>query len=213
MGQGRFITIEGGEGAGKSTQIRALSQKLQSLDISTKCTREPGGSTGAEEIRRLFVEGVAGRWDATSEALLVLAARRDHLVKTVWPALADGTWVLCDRFIDSTYAYQGYGHGLPLESLDQLHAFTLGAFRPDLTILIDLPVETGLERAHGRQDRENRFESLERDFHERVRHGFLERVKQDRARFLTLDGTRPLEQVTDQMIQSVLSRFELSVEE
>lgn len=213
MEQGRFITIEGGEGAGKSTQIQALSQKLDSLGLAVKRTREPGGSAGAEEIRRLLVEGLAGRWDATSEALLVLAARRDHLTKTVWPAMEEGTWVICDRFLDSTYAYQGYGHGLPLESLDQLHAFTLGAFRPDLTILIDLPIEDGLRRAHSRQDRETRFESLERAFHERVRHGFLERAQQDPARFIVLDGSQSLEQVSDQMIQAVLSRFELFVEE
>lgn len=213
MGQGRFITIEGGEGAGKTTQIEALCRYLESLHLSVRRTREPGGSEGAEEIRRLIVEGASGRWDAETEAFLVLAARRDHLRSLVWPALSSDSWVVCDRFSDSTYAYQGYGHGLSLKELDRLHAFTLGNFQPDLTLLIDLPVEVGLRRARARESQEARFESMGTAFHERVRQGFLERARQDPARIIILDGTQPAELVTRTMLHAVNEMFGLSVQE
>lgn len=213
MEQGRFITIEGGEGAGKTTQIEALCRYLESLHLSVWRTREPGGSEGAEEIRQLLVEGASGRWDAETEALLVLAARRDHLRSLVWPALSSNSWVVCDRFSDSTYAYQGYGHGLSLRELDRLHAFTLGNFQPDLTLLIDLPVEVGLRRARARESQEARFESMDTAFHERVRQGFLERARQDPTRITTLDGTQPAELVTRAMLRAVSETFGLSIQE
>ncbi|MFC4351385.1 dTMP kinase [Fodinicurvata halophila] len=213
MEQGRFITIEGGEGAGKTTQIEALCRYLESQHLSVLRTREPGGSEGAEEIRRLIVEGASGRWDAETEALLVLAARRDHLRSLVWPALSNDSWVVCDRFSDSTYAYQGYGHGLSLKELDQLHAFTLGDFQPDLTLLIDLPVEDGLRRARARKGHEIRFESMDTAFHERVRQGFLERAQQNPARITILDGAQPAELVTRTMLRAVSDMFGLSVQE
>src|SRR5262249_33341246 len=132
-GPGRFITLEGGEGAGKSTQIARLKDWLQSGGRDVLATREPGGSPGAEAIRKLLVEGAAERWDGPTEALLHFAARRDHLRATVWPALKTGAWVVSDRFADSTRAYQGYGHGLDLAMLDRLYEISVGAFRPDLT--------------------------------------------------------------------------------
>ena len=131
-GPGRFITLEGGEGAGKSTQIARLTDWLKSRDREVLATREPGGSPGAEAIRKLLVEGAAERWDGTTEALLHFAARRDHLRSTVWPALKRGVWVVSDRFADSTRAYQGYGHGLDLAMLDRLYEISIGTFRPDL---------------------------------------------------------------------------------
>src|SRR6185437_7142002 len=133
--RGRFITLEGGEGAGKSTQLRLLVAALAAAGIPAIATREPGGAPGAEEIRRLLVSGAPGRWDAETEALLVTAARRDHLARTVWPALAAGTWVVSDRFADSTTAYQGYAGGVTRPALAQLYRLAAGGFRPDLTII------------------------------------------------------------------------------
>lgn len=147
MSKGKFITIEGGEGAGKSTQIAGLVAWLNGRGIEAVATREPGGSPGAELVRRLLVEGPVDRWDAATEALLHFAARRDHLLKTVWPALEAGKWVVSDRFADSTLAYQGYGHGLDLKVLGELYRLAVGEFRPDLTVILDLPVEIGLTRA------------------------------------------------------------------
>jgi dTMP kinase len=173
MAAGRFITFEGGEGAGKSTQLRLLADSLRHRGLDVLCTREPGGSEGAEQIRSLLVSGEPGRWDGMTEALLHYAARRDHLRSTVWPALAAGRWVLCDRFADSTAAYQGYGHGLPMDALDQLYRMTVGTFAPDLTIMLDVPVTDGLARAVGRGGGEDRYEKMDLGFHQRLRDGFL----------------------------------------
>lgn len=174
MARGRFITFEGGEGAGKSTQLRLLAEALKGRGLPVLATREPGGSPGAEQIRRLLVEGDTNRWDPMTEALLHFAARRDHVARTVWPALAEGQWVLSDRFADSTLAYQGYGHGLPSHALEQLYDMTLGQFVPDLTLILDLPVEEGLARAAGRGGAEDRYERMGQAFHERLRQGFLD---------------------------------------
>jgi dTMP kinase len=173
LATGRFITFEGGEGAGKSTQLRLLADHLRRRGIDLVCTREPGGSAGAEQIRALLVSGEAGRWDGMTEALLHFAARRDHLRSTVWPALAAGRWVLCDRFADSTMAYQGFGHGLRRESLQQLYRMTVGDFAPDLTIILDIAVAAGLARAVGRNSGEDRYEKMDLGFHQRLREGFL----------------------------------------
>jgi len=187
---GRFITLEGGEGAGKSTQIMRLKNWLEARGRSVIVTREPGGSPGAEMVRKLLVEGPAERWDGTTEALLHFAARRDHLRSAVWPALKQGRWVVSDRFADSTRAYQGYGHGLDLAMLDRLYAIAVGDFRPDLTLILDLPVETGLERAAARRGTETRYESLPRDFHDRVRAGFLEIAKSEPKRCVVIDASK-----------------------
>ncbi len=152
MAGAKFITFEGGEGAGKSTQIELLAAALARAGISVRTTREPGGSPGAEEIRRLLVTGPPNRWDAMTEALLHFAARRDHLRGVVLPDLEAGHWVLSDRFADSTMAYQGYGHGLGRGAIEALHALVVGDFAPDLTLILDLPVDLGLERALARRD-------------------------------------------------------------
>lgn len=173
MTLGRFITFEGGEGAGKSTQLRKLAEALRQRGHDVVTTREPGGSPGAEQIRQLLVSGEPGRWDGMTEALLHFAARRDHLRATVWPALEAGKWVISDRFADSTLAYQGYGHGLPHEQIKELYRLAVGDFAPDLTLILDLPVETGLGRALARGGAEDRYEKMDVGFHQRLRDGFL----------------------------------------
>jgi dTMP kinase len=192
----RFITLEGGEGAGKSTQIARLASALGDAGVAVATTREPGGSPGADAIRRLLVEGEPGRWDGETEALLHFAARRDHLVRTVWPALATGRWVLCDRFADSTMAYQGYGHGLDRGVIEALYGLAVGDFRPDLTLILDLPVETGLARAAARHAAgndgrtvEDRYERMDRGFHERLRAGFLDIAAREPDRCAVIDAT------------------------
>ena len=204
---GRFITLEGGEGAGKSTQIARLKSWLEGRGRAVVATREPGGSPGAEMIRKLLVEGPVERWDGTTEALLHFAARREHLRSTVWPALKRGDWVISDRFADSTRAYQGYGHGLDLAMLDGLYEAAVGAFRPDLTLVLDLPVETGLARAAERRGAETRYESLPRDFHERVRKGFLEIAKRDPKRCAVIDATRDIDTIAAAITHVVTDRL------
>jgi len=192
---GRFITLEGGEGAGKSTQIARLKSWLEGRGRTVVATREPGGSPGAEMIRKLLVEGPVERWDGTTEALLHFAARREHLRSTVWPALQRGDWVLSDRFADSTLAYQGYGHGVDRGIFDRLYKVAVGDFRPDLTLILDLPIESGLLRAAARRGTETRYESLPRDFHARVRSGFLEIAAQDPKRCMVIDATGSIDSI------------------
>lgn len=205
--RGRFITLEGGEGAGKSTQIARLRDWLEARGRSVLATREPGGSVGGEMVRRLLVEGPADRWDGTTEALLHFAARRDHLRATVWPALKRGTWVVSDRFADSTRAYQGYGHGLDLAMLDRLYEIAVGDFRPDLTLILDLPVGVGLARAGRRRGSETRYESLPRAFHDRVRAGFQEIARREPARCAVIDSDRETERVAQDIARIVAERL------
>ena len=190
---GRFITLEGGEGAGKSTQIARLKDWLEGRGRTVVATREPGGSPGAEMIRKLLVEGPVERWDGRTEALLHFAARREHLRSIVWPALKRGDWVISDRFADSTLAYQGYGHGVDRRIFDELYKVAAGDFRPDLTLILDLPIESGLLRAAARRGAETRYESLPRDFHARVRAGFLEIATQDPKRCVMIDATADID--------------------
>jgi dTMP kinase len=189
VARGRFITIEGGEGAGKTTQAVLLVAALARAGIAARATREPGGSAGAEAIRRLLLEGEGERWDAVGEALLLVAARRDHVTRLIEPALAHGMWVVSDRFADSTLAYQGYGRDLALDDLAALHRFALGAFVPDLTLILDLPVEIGLARAAARPAAADRFERLDHAFHERLRQGFRRIAAEESARCVLIDAT------------------------
>jgi len=206
MANGRFITIEGGEGAGKSTQIKALADWLRERGIVVTTTREPGGSPGAEAIRKLLVEGSADKWDGATEALLHFAARRDHLRRTVWPALERGEWVISDRFADSTKAYQGYGHGLELETIDRLYAIAVGKFVPDLTIILDLPVEQGLARAASRAGVETRYENMNIDFHRRLRNGFLDIARNEPRRCMVIDATGTVEAVQVAVRMAIIQR-------
>ena len=188
MTQGRFITFEGGEGTGKSTQVARLVERLRARDLEVVQTREPGGSQGAEEIRNLALNGDAGRWSPMTETLLMFAARSDHLERTIRPALEAGRWVVCDRFADSSRAYQGVGGGTPAEFIETLDAAVVGATQPDLTLIFDLPVEVGLERAFGRGLFETRFESKGLAFHERLRRGFLDIAAAHPQRCVVIDA-------------------------
>jgi len=184
----RFITLEGGEGAGKSTQARRLATALRGAGLDIIETREPGGSPGAEEIRRLLTAGEPARWSPMAETLLHFAARADHVRRTIRPALAAGRWVCCDRFADSTMAYQGYGHGIDRDFIARLAGAVLGDLRPDLTLIFDLPVEQGLARAAARSGHEDRYEKMDRSFHEALRRGFLDIAGQDPQRCVVIDA-------------------------
>jgi dTMP kinase len=208
--RGRFITVEGGEGAGKSTQVGLLVAALGRARVPTRATREPGGSPGGEAIRRLLLEGLGERWDALSEALLLVAARRDHVARVIAPSLAQGAWVVSDRFADSTLAYQGYGRGVALDEITALHRFALGDFTPDLTVVLDLPVEVGLARAAARSVAD-RFERLDGDFHERLRQGFRLIAADNPARCVLIDGSNDSEMVHRAVLQAVEQRFGLKL--
>ena len=189
--RGRFITFEGGEGAGKSTQVARLATWLRASGMDLVHTREPGGSPGAEQIRDLVLNGAAERWSPMTETLLMYAARADHLERTIRPALEAGRWVLCDRFADSSRAYQGAGGGVAQAFIEQLDATVVGADQPDLTLIFDIPVEIGLRRALGRGEAsEVRFESKGLAFHQRLREGFAEiaAANPDRCRVIDAGG-------------------------
>ncbi|MGI9169078.1 MAG: dTMP kinase, partial [Caulobacteraceae bacterium] len=165
MARGLLITLEGGEGAGKSTQFARLAPRISALGREVVTTREPGGSPGAEAIRALLVQGAPDRWSPTAETLLIYAARRDHIERTIQPALERGAVVICDRFAYSTCAYQGAGGGAPADLIEALERHVLGALRPDLTVILDLDPGLGLERAARRGQGETRFEARDLAFH------------------------------------------------
>lgn len=207
--KGFFITFEGGEGTGKSTQARLLAAYLENRGYPCVVTREPGGSDGAEEIRNLVVKGAVARWDAVTEMLLMYAARRDHLVKKIWPALKDGKTVICDRFADSTTAYQGYGYSeAPSpEDVSRLYDIVIGAFKPDLTIIMDLPVEKGLERALRRDANSNRYERMGTDFHRNLRQAFLTIAAENPDRCVVVNADRSVEDIHKEIVSVVEARL------
>ena len=209
--KGRFLTFEGGEGVGKSTQIRCLSETLAAAGIDVLVTREPGAAPGllaqASAIRRLLVEGEPGTWQPESEALLNYAQRLEHVRRVIAPALAAGRWVLCDRFADSTMAYQGYGHRLGPGFVRKLHRLVLGRLQPDLTLIFDLPVEIGLKRALARAGAETRYERMDIAFHKRLRQGFraIARAEPKRCVLVKADGSQT--QVAARIAVLVAARF------
>ncbi len=192
--RGVFLTFEGIDGSGKSTQARMLADTLRAEGRDVVLTREPGGSPGAEEIRKLVLEGDPDRWSAETEILLFTAARRDHLERTILPALARGTIVICDRFADSTRMYQGLSRGDLRSLVDQLHTLMIGR-EPDLTVLIDMDPETGLSRALGRQGSEERFEDFGPALQQKMRAGFLGLAEEFPDRFRVVEGNHPPEAV------------------
>lgn len=204
---GRFITLEGGEGAGKSTQIRRLADRLGRAGRRVKATREPGGAPGAERIRGLLVAGDM-TWDPVAETLLHFAARREHVSRTVRPALEQGAWVLSDRFADSTRAYQGAGQGVPAALIEALYDMAIAPVRPDLTVILDLDPAVGLERAARRAGAdEARYERMGLAFHQRLRAAFLEIAQRDPARCRVVPADGPAEVVADRIWQVVMARF------
>ena len=204
--RGRFITFEGGEGAGKSTQVRMLASRLKTAGRWIITTREPGGSPGAEAIRKLLVEGATDRWEPLAETLLFLAARSDHVASAIEPALAAGDWVICDRFSDSTLVYQGIGRGLGVERVRALQQLTV-TLTPDLTIVLDIDPREGLARTHRRSTSEDRFEKFDTGFHLRLREAFLGIASAEPHRCVVVDSTQPPDIVADEIWQIVESRF------
>ncbi len=208
---GLFISLEGGEGSGKSTQIRCLEKWFRDQGQDVVVTREPGGSPGAEEIRNLILTGDPGRWDPVTEALLMFASRRDHVERTIRPALDSGKIVLCDRFADSSVAYQGYGHGLGADYIRKLWQLAIGDFKPDLTLIFDLPLELGLERASERfanvSAAEDRFERMGLEFHQRLRDGFREIASDEKDRCQIIDASGDIETVSERVISAVTSHI------
>ena len=209
---GQFITFEGGEGTGKTTQVQLLASLLRARGHDVVTTREPGGAAGADTIRSLLVSGATDKWDPLSESLLLFAARREHLVKTIWPALEQGAWVLCDRFADSTLAYQGFGHSVPIEFIENLYDVVVGEFVPDLTLILDIDVEIGLARANARNtdtaSREDRFERMDIAFHERLRTGFLYIARNDPGRCAVIDADNQPDIVGAEIWKTVETRLQ-----
>ena len=205
-GRGLFISFEGIDGSGKSTQARLLAATLRAGGLDVVLTREPGGSPGAEEIRRLVLEGDPDRWSAETEILLFTAARRDHLEKTIQPALAAGRIVISDRFADSTRLYQGITRGDLRGTVDQLHAMMIGR-EPDLTLIIDMEPGKGLARAKGRGGSEERFEAFGESLQATLRAGFLQLAQEFATRCHVVDGDRPAAEVAAEIAALVQSRL------
>lgn len=204
---GKFITLEGGEGAGKSTQVKAIADFLCQQNIKAITTREVGGTLGAEEIRKLWLEKPENYWDSMTELLLTMAARREHLVKTIWPALERGEWVISDRFVDSARIYQGIGLGLGIEKVDAIYFHIANGFLPNLTLLLDLPVEIGLSRMKARSGINDRYQRKDIEFHKKLRSGFLELAKNEPKRFRIINAAQDQENVTKDIIDEIRKSF------
>ncbi|MQQ09328.1 dTMP kinase [Epibacterium sp. SM1979] len=200
---GLFLTFEGIDGSGKSTQCKRLAAALEARGHDCVLTREPGGSPGAEEIRRLVLEGDPDRWSAATELLLFTAARRDHLERLIDPSVADGKVVICDRYADSTRMYQGLSRGDLRATVDQLHELMIGR-EPDITILLDMDPSTGLARAKGRQGHEERFEDMGLQLQQKMRAGFLSLAQEFSHRFVIVNGDQPPEDVAAEVLTATL---------
>ena len=211
VSQGLFITFEGGEGAGKSTQIRRLHARLEALSIKTHVTREPGGTPGAELIRALILDGKRPALDALTETLLFYAARANHLAELIRPALAKGDVVLCDRFSDSTRVYQGVLGAVPSVVVEQLEALVVAETKPDVPIILDIPPETGLARASARRGshQADRFESETLEFHKNLRQGFLDLAERDSDRIIVIPALGNEVSIENEIWQKLASRFPL----
>lgn len=213
--KGRFVTFEGGEGTGKSTQLRLLADYLRTKGINAVATKEPGGTPTGQELRRILVTGDKDKFDATAEALLYFADRHIHMTQKVWPEMEQGAWVLSDRFADSTVAYQYYGYDkrVSKENLDCLYNIAVGDFKPDLTVILDIDPEIGLARSFKKADgmnvKELRFEGRELAFHQRLRRGFLEIAEQEPQRCIVLDADKSIEALHEEIVKVITERFGL----
>lgn len=204
MSAGRFISIEGGEGVGKSTSVAYIQEYLQTSGIELVSTREPGGTKLAEDLRSLLLNHHDERVDPFTELLMMFAARRQHITEVIQPALAAGKWVLCDRFTDASYAYQGYGRNLPLAFIDSLAKWVHGETNPDMTLLLDVDIEVGMQRARQRNSLD-RIESENMAFFETVRQGYLTRAKAEPKRFQIIDASQDIASVQTQIRQALVT--------
>jgi dTMP kinase len=210
--KGKFIAVEGVDGAGKGVQCACLLKALKKAGVDVLLTREPGGSPGAEQIRELVVNGAIDRWDAMTELLLIYAARRSHLQQTILPALAKGTWVVSDRFADSSRAFQGIAGGLGLGTVETLHKLVVGDFVPDLTIVLDIEPEASLARTRLRGGGEDRFEKKGVAYQERVRAGFRQLAMASPATHILIDASGPVEEVCSLVLKAVSRRLSLELQ-
>ncbi len=209
--RGKFLSFEGGDGAGKSTQIALLSEALQRSNITPVVTREPGGTSLSEDIRQ-WVLHEAAAISATTEALLIFAARAQHTEEVIKPTLEAGQWVLCDRYTDASYAYQGGGRGVPVEVIESLEAIATQGLKPDLTLFLDLSVEEGVRRTGGRSNVQDRFEAEEKEFKARVRSAYQQIAEKNPHRVETLDGGQPKEELCAEIKALVRRRLGVAID-
>ena len=198
-----FITFEGGDGSGKSTQVNLLKDYLDNLNFETIKTREPGGTPSAEILRDLLTTGEVEKWTPMSEALLMWASRYEHLIQVIEPALNSGKNVICDRFYDSTYAYQGVAHNLGIDKMEKLKKIIIGDIEPDITFVLDIDPKLGLKRSLDRSNQENRFESYNIDFHNKIRSAFLEIAKKNINRCVVVDASLNEQEINDLIITAI----------
>ncbi|WP_017930568.1 dTMP kinase [Robiginitomaculum antarcticum] len=208
MSRGKFITFEGGEGAGKTTQAKRLCAALEAQGIETLLTREPGGTFGAEAIRELVLTGIDDRWSGMTELLLMYAARVDHVEKLIEPALERGVWVVSDRFADSTLAYQGYARGVDIERIMSVHQAVMGDFGPDVTFLFDIDPVLALKRVETRGEQLSRFDKEALDFHKTIRDAFLSIAQSDPDRFVKLDAASSRDEIFAQIKSGMSDKFD-----
>jgi len=219
--KGIFITLEGGDGTGKSTQIRLLAEALAAAGVNAITTREPGGTPQAEKIRNLLLQRDSGTFDPLTEAMLMFSARREHLVNKIWPAMEQGQWVVSDRFADSTRAFQGHGMGLDAQLIEKLYTLVAGDFQPDLTFIFDIEPEAGLARSmkqkgqtvDATESTEDRYERMGLAFHNRLRQGFLSIAKEYPARCVIIDAAQDIATVHAQVLRVVADRFGVTLKE
>ena len=195
-----FITFEGGDGSGKSTQVNLLKDYLDNLNFETIKTREPGGTPSAEILRDLLTTGEVEKWTPMSEALLMWASRYEHLIQVIEPAINSGKNVICDRFYDSTYAYQGVAHNLGIDKMEKLKKIIIGDIEPDVTFVLDIDPKVGLKRSLDRSNQENRFESYNIDFHNKIRSAFLEIAKKNKNRCVVVDASLNEQEINNLII-------------
>ena len=198
-----FITFEGGDGSGKSTQVNLLKDYLDNLNFETIKTREPGGTPSAEILRDLLTTGEVEKWTPMSEALLMWASRYEHLIQVIEPALNSGKNVICDRFYDSTYAYQGVAHNLGIDKMEKLKKIIIGDIEPDITFVLDIDPKVGLKRSLDRSNQENRFESYNIDFHNKIRSAFLEIAKKNINRCVVIDASLNEQEINNLIITAI----------
>lgn len=206
---GQFITFEGGEGSGKSSQINILKSKLIGKGIDVVCTREPGGTPSAEILRELVTTGEVNKWEPMTEALLMFASRYEHTKNLIIPSLENGKWVLCDRFYHSTYAYQGLGHGLGLEKMEALKKISIGEIEPDLVFFLDIDPMEGIKRTMGRHTNEDRFEKMDISFHTKLRDAFLGFSKTYSENSVVINADQEINKISDIIFEEIEKRFKI----